>query len=54
MTATFSDHINRKATSTMHEQIIKNEDKYGIIEDPGVVALEVLSGVEIQDMTAKQ
>jgi arginyl-tRNA synthetase len=54
-TVVFLDQIVKEATSVMHEQMKKNEDKYNAIEDPEMVSQEVgISGVKIQDMAAKR
>jgi len=54
-TAVFLDQIIREASSVMHEQMKRNEEKYNNIEDPEMVAREVgITGVKIQDMAAKR
>ncbi|KAI0692889.1 arginyl-tRNA synthetase [Cytidiella melzeri] len=54
-TVVFLDQIIKEATSVMHEQMKKNEEKYNAIEDPEMVSQEVgISGVKIQDMSAKR
>ena len=54
-TVVFLDDIIREASSVMHEQMQKNEEKYNSIENPQEVAQEVgISGIKIQDMTAKR
>lgn len=54
-TVVFLEDIIREASSVMHEQMRKNEDKYNTIEDPEMVSQEVgISGIKVQDMTAKR
>ena len=54
-TVVFLDDIIREASSVMHEQMQKNEEKYNAIENPEEVAQEVgISGIKIQDMSAKR
>ncbi|KAI0346648.1 arginyl-tRNA synthetase [Trametopsis cervina] len=54
-TVVFLDQIIKEASSVMHEQMKKNEDKYNAIEDPEMVSQEVgISGVKVQDMAAKR
>lgn len=54
-TVVFLDEIIKEASSVMHEQMRKNEDKYNSIENPEEVSQEVgISGVKIQDMSAKR
>ncbi|KAI0641457.1 arginyl-tRNA synthetase [Trametes meyenii] len=54
-TVVFLDQIIREATSVMHEQMRKNEDKYNAVEKPEEVAQEIgITGVKIQDMAAKR
>jgi arginyl-tRNA synthetase len=54
-TVVFLDQIIREASSVMHEQMKKNEEKYAAVEDPEQTSLEVgLSGIKIQDMAAKR
>ena len=54
-TVVFLDQIINEATSVMHEQMKKNEEKYKSVEDPEMVSQEVgITGVKIQDMAAKR
>lgn len=54
-TAVFLDQIIKEASSVMHEQMRRNEDKYNVIEDPEMVSQEVgITGIKIQDMAAKR
>ena len=54
-TVVFLNQIIREASSVMHEQMKKNEEKYAAVEDPEQTSLEVgLSGIKIQDMAAKR
>ena len=54
-TVVFLDQIIREASSVMHEQMKRNEEKYAAVEDPEQTSLEVgLSGIKIQDMAAKR
>ncbi|KAF8196148.1 hypothetical protein BJ912DRAFT_956508 [Pholiota molesta] len=44
-----------EAGNVMHEQMLKNEEKYNAVEDPEETALEIgITGVKIQDMAAKR
>ncbi|KIJ59969.1 hypothetical protein HYDPIDRAFT_139953 [Hydnomerulius pinastri MD-312] len=54
-TAVFLDQIIKEASSVMHEQMKRNEEKYSSIEDPETVSREVgITGIKIQDMAAKR
>jgi len=54
-TVVFLEHIIRKAASVVHEQMMKNEEKYATVEDPEQTSLMVgLTGIKIQDMAAKR
>ncbi|KAH7904951.1 hypothetical protein BJ138DRAFT_1165691 [Hygrophoropsis aurantiaca] len=54
-TAVFLDQIIREASSVMHDQMRKNEEKYNAVEDPETVSREVgITGIKIQDMAAKR
>ncbi|KAL0960245.1 hypothetical protein HGRIS_011877 [Hohenbuehelia grisea] len=54
-TVVFLDQIIREASSVMHEQMQKNEEKYNAVEDPETTSLEIgITGVKIQDMAAKR
>lgn len=54
-TVVFLDQIIKEAASVMHEQMMKNEDKYNAVEDPETVSREIgITGVKIQDMAAKR
>ncbi|KAI5455349.1 arginyl-tRNA synthetase [Naganishia albida] len=54
-TVKFLDDILQEATTAMHEQMSKNEDKYKQIENPEEVS-EIIgqTAVKIQDMSAKR
>ncbi|KAG6374036.1 hypothetical protein JVT61DRAFT_4674 [Boletus reticuloceps] len=54
-TAVFLDQIIKEASSVMHEQMKRNEEKYNSIQDPEYVSQEVgITGIKIQDMAAKR
>ncbi|KAH9474201.1 Arginine--tRNA ligase, cytoplasmic [Psilocybe cubensis] len=54
-TVVFLDQIIKEAGNVMHEQMMKNEEKYKAVEDPEETALEIgITGVKIQDMAAKR
>ncbi|KAH7890667.1 hypothetical protein F5I97DRAFT_1923166 [Phlebopus sp. FC_14] len=54
-TAVFLDQIIKEASSVMHDQMKRNEEKYNSIEDPETVSREVgITGIKIQDMAAKR
>ncbi|EIW78159.1 arginyl-tRNA synthetase [Coniophora puteana RWD-64-598 SS2] len=54
-TAVFLADIIREASTVMHEQMKRNEEKYNAIQDPETTSREVgISGVKIQDMAAKR
>ncbi|KAF7976667.1 hypothetical protein HWV62_1216 [Athelia sp. TMB] len=54
-TAVFLNEIIKEATSVMHDQMKKNEEKYAAVEDPEGVSQEVgITGIKIQDMAAKR
>ena len=54
-TVVLLEHIICKAASVVHEQMMKNEEKYAIVEDPEQTSLKVgLTGIKIQDMAAKR
>ncbi|KAI0823467.1 arginyl-tRNA synthetase [Trametes gibbosa] len=54
-TVVFLDQIIREASSVMHEQMRKNEEKYNAVEDPEFVSREIgITGIKIQDMAAKR
>jgi arginyl-tRNA synthetase len=54
-TVVFLDQIIKEAGNVMHEQMLKNEEKYNAVEDPEETALEIgITGVKIQDMAAKR
>ncbi|KAH9848770.1 arginyl-tRNA synthetase [Lenzites betulinus] len=54
-TVVFLDQIIREASTVMHEQMRKNEEKYNAVENPEFVAREVgITGIKIQDMAAKR
>ncbi|KAG9311305.1 hypothetical protein JVU11DRAFT_8393 [Chiua virens] len=54
-TAVFLDQIIKEASSVMHDQMKRNEEKYNAIEDPEYVSQEVgITGIKIQDMAAKR
>ena len=54
-TVVFLDQIIKEAGNVMHEQMMKNEDKYNAIENPEETSLEIgITGVKIQDMAAKR
>ncbi|KAI0313558.1 arginyl-tRNA synthetase [Amylostereum chailletii] len=54
-TVVFLDQIIREASSVMHEQMRKNEEKYAAVEDPETTSLEIgITGIKIQDMAAKR
>jgi len=54
-TVVFLDQIIKEAGHVMHEQMMKNEDKYNAVEDPEETSLEIgITGVKIQDMAAKR
>ena len=54
-TVVFLDQIIKEAGNVMHEQMLKNEDKYNAVEDPEETSLEIgITGVKIQDMAAKR
>lgn len=45
----------REASSVMHEQMRKNEDKYAAVEDPETTSREIgITAIKIQDMSAKR
>jgi len=54
-TVVFLDQIIKEAGNVMHEQMMKNEDKYSAVENPEETSLEIgITGVKIQDMAAKR
>ena len=54
-TAVFLEQIIKEASTIMHEQMKKNEDKYRNVENPEYVSSEIgITGVKIQDMAAKR
>jgi len=54
-TVVFLEQIIREASSVMHEQMKKNQEKYAAVEDPEQTSLEVgLAAIKIQDMAAKR
>ncbi|KAG0142091.1 hypothetical protein CROQUDRAFT_50757 [Cronartium quercuum f. sp. fusiforme G11] len=54
-TSVHLEDMMNEARNTMHEQMMKNEDKYKEIPDPIGTADEVgLSGIKIQDMAGKR
>ncbi|OJT07972.1 Arginine--tRNA ligase, cytoplasmic [Trametes pubescens] len=54
-TVVFLDQIIREASTVMHDQMRKNEEKYNAVENPEFVATEIgITGVKIQDMAAKR
>ncbi|KAJ4475033.1 hypothetical protein J3R30DRAFT_3295130 [Lentinula aciculospora] len=54
-TVVFLNQIIREATTVMHEQMQKNEEKYNAVEDPEMTSEELgITGIKIQDMTAKR
>jgi arginyl-tRNA synthetase len=54
-TVVFLEQIIREASSVMHEQMKKNEEKYAAVEDPEQTSLEVgLAAIKVQDMAAKR
>ena len=54
-TVVFLDQIIKEAGNVMHEQMMKNEDKYNAVENPEETSLEIgITGVKIQDMAAKR
>ncbi|PPQ89908.1 hypothetical protein CVT25_009448 [Psilocybe cyanescens] len=54
-TVVFLDEIIKEAGNVMHEQMMKNEEKYKAVVDPEETALEIgITGVKIQDMAAKR
>ena len=54
-TVVFLDQIIKEAGNVMHEQMLKNEDKYNAVENPEETSLEIgITGVKIQDMAAKR
>ncbi|KIK50467.1 hypothetical protein GYMLUDRAFT_65260 [Collybiopsis luxurians FD-317 M1] len=54
-TVVFLNQIIKEATSVMHEQMQKNEEKYKAVEDPEMTSEELgITGVKIQDMAAKR
>jgi len=54
-TVVFLDQIIKEAGHVMHEQMMKNEDKYNAVENPEETSLEIgITGVKIQDMAAKR
>ncbi|PPQ88834.1 hypothetical protein CVT25_010253 [Psilocybe cyanescens] len=53
-TVVFLDEIIKEAGNVMHEQMMKNKEKYKAVVDPEETALEIgITGVKIQDMAAK-
>ncbi|GJJ11927.1 hypothetical protein Clacol_006165 [Clathrus columnatus] len=45
----------REASSVMHDQMRKNEDKYAAVEDPETTSREIgITAIKIQDMSAKR
>ncbi|KAH9807544.1 hypothetical protein DFH28DRAFT_1100938 [Melampsora americana] len=54
-TSVHLEDMMNEARNTMHDQMLKNEDKYKEIPDPMGTADEVgLSGIKIQDMAGKR
>ncbi|KAJ3859936.1 hypothetical protein EV359DRAFT_50101 [Lentinula novae-zelandiae] len=54
-TVVFLNQIIKEATTVMHEQMQKNEEKYNAVEDPEKTSEELgITGIKIQDMTAKR
>ncbi|KAJ3799337.1 hypothetical protein GGU11DRAFT_513451 [Lentinula aff. detonsa] len=54
-TVVFLNQIIKEATTVMHEQMQKNEEKYNAVEDPEMTSEELgITGIKIQDMTAKR
>ena len=54
-TVVFLDQIIKEAGNVMHEQMMKNQDKYNAVENPEETSLEIgITGVKIQDMAAKR
>ncbi|KAF9477841.1 arginyl-tRNA synthetase [Pholiota conissans] len=54
-TVVFLDQIIKEAGNVMHEQMMKNEEKYNAVENPEETSLEIgITGVKIQDMAAKR
>ncbi|KAJ3759805.1 hypothetical protein EV360DRAFT_41207 [Lentinula raphanica] len=54
-TVVFLNQIIKEATTVMHEQMQKNEEKYQAVEDPEMTSEELgITGIKIQDMTAKR
>jgi arginyl-tRNA synthetase len=54
-TVVFLNQIIEEATTVMHEQMKKNEEKYAAVEDPENTSREIgISGIKIQDMAAKR
>ena len=54
-TVVFLNEIIKEAGAVMHEQMMKNEEKYNAVEDPEETSLEIgITGVKIQDMAAKR
>ncbi|KAL1948693.1 hypothetical protein VTO73DRAFT_10499 [Trametes versicolor] len=54
-TVVFLDQIIREASTVMHDQMRKNEEKYNAVDNPEFVATEIgITGVKIQDMAAKR
>ncbi|KIY52558.1 arginyl-tRNA synthetase [Fistulina hepatica ATCC 64428] len=54
-TVVFLDQIIKEAGNVMHEQMMKNEEKYRGVENPEYTSQELgITGVKIQDMTAKR
>ncbi|KDR80441.1 hypothetical protein GALMADRAFT_242884 [Galerina marginata CBS 339.88] len=54
-TVVFLDEIIKEAGNVMHEQMMKNEEKYKAVVDPEETSLEIgITGVKIQDMAAKR
>ncbi|KAE9396905.1 arginyl-tRNA synthetase, partial [Gymnopus androsaceus JB14] len=54
-TVVFLNQIIKEATTVMHEQMQKNEEKYNAVEDPEMTSEELgITGIKIQDMSAKR
>ncbi|KAF8817165.1 arginyl-tRNA synthetase [Phlegmacium glaucopus] len=54
-TVVFLEEIIKEAGHVMHEQMMKNEDKYNAVENPEETSLNIgITGVKIQDMAAKR
>lgn len=54
-TVVFLDQIIKEAAQVMHDQMMKNEEKYNAVENPEMVSQEIgITGVKIQDMAAKR